>query len=184
MEQSEHEDQGFYPEINNRLLSLLRKHQKGDKKILLIGVTFALLELCDKIDFALSNTIVLETGGMKGRGKEITREELHQLLNVKLHPAGIHSEYGMTELLSQAYAIENGKFESPDWMKILIREVNDPLSYCKSGTTGGINVIDLANLYSCSFIATKDLGRINKDGKFEVLGRFDYSDVRGCNLLI
>ncbi len=184
MEESGLEEQGFFLEMDIALIALLKRLQQNKKKVLLIGVTFALLELCEKINFPLDNCVILETGGMKGRGKEITREELHEVLQEKLKPAGLHSEYGMTELFSQAYATENGLFQTPPWMRVLMREVNDPMSYCGVGKTGGINVIDLANLYSCSFIATKDLGRMQADGRFEVLGRFDYSDVRGCNLMV
>lgn len=184
MEKSANPQQGFFKDLNESFIRHLQELQQSEKKVLLIGVTFALLELCEKINYPLHNTVILETGGMKGRGKEITREELHSLLREKLQPDAIHSEYGMTELFSQAYATRDGIFHTPPWMKVWIREVNDPLSYCNPGKTGGINVIDLANLYSCSFIATKDLGRLHDEGKFEVLGRFDNSDVRGCNLLL
>lgn len=184
MELSAHEEQGFFPDFNEDFISRLKSLQNQGRKVLLIGVTFALLQLCEKINFPLSNTVILETGGMKGRGKEITREELHEILRHHLKPMAIHSEYGMTELFSQAYAAKNGRFYSPPWMKVLIREVNDPMQLCKPGNTGGINIIDLANLFSCSFIASQDLGRTYPDGSFEVLGRFDHSDIRGCNLLL
>lgn len=183
MEASNQAEQGFFSTLNEDFLLHLKNLQGHKKKVLLVGVTFALLELCEKINYPLSNSVIVETGGMKGKGKEITREELHLILQEKLQPKGIHAEYGMTELFSQAYATEKGLFHTPPWMKILIREVNDPFAYCPSGKTGGINVIDLANLCSCSFIATKDLGKMHEDGSFEVLGRFDYSDIRGCNLL-
>lgn len=148
---------------------------------IMFGVTFALLELADK-NIQLNNTTVIETGGMKGRGKELTREELHQVLSDKLQPNGLHSEYGMTELLSQAY-MQNKSFESPAWMKILIRETTDPFNLSEEGR-GAINVIDLANINSCSFIATDDLGKLNPNGTFEVLGRLDHAQIRGCNLLV
>jgi hypothetical protein len=126
----------------------------------------------------------METGGMKGRRKELLKEELHLTLKSKLKVSLIHSEYGMTELLSQAYSKDNGIFECPPWMKVMIRDVNDPFSYVKKQKSGGVNIIDLANINSCSFIETKDLGRINQDSYFEILGRFDDSDIRGCNLMV
>ncbi len=132
----------------------------------------------------LKNTIVIETGGMKGRRKELIREELHDILKKGFGTKAIHSEYGMTELLSQAYSQENGIFKNPPWMKILIRDTEDPLTLLKIGKTGGVNVIDLANINSCSFIATQDLGKNYNDGSFEILGRFDNSDIRGCNLMV
>ena len=159
--------------------------QQGDKKVLLIGVSYALLDLVEQFDFELGgNVVVMETGGMKGRRKELTKAELHRVLKKGFGVDAIHSEYGMTELLSQAYSKGNGIFETPPWMKVLVRDVNDPLSFQNKNKSGGINVIDLANVNSCSFIATQDLGRLYKGNKFEILGRFDYSDVRGCNLLI
>ena len=154
-----------------------------NEKVLLIGVSYALVELSEKYNLDLSNWIIMETGGMKGKRKELTRKELHKKLQDAFNVRSIHSEYGMTELLSQAYSKNNGHFNYPPWMKVLIREVNDPLSYSDYNKTGGINIIDLANIYSCSFIATDDLGKIYSDGSFEVLGRFDQSDIRGCNLL-
>ena len=149
----------------------------------LLGVTYALLELAEKYTIPDFYGIVMETGGMKGRRKEIIREELHTILRQSFHVAKIHSEYGMTELLSQAYSKGNGIFKTPPWMKVLIRDTNDPKSLLGDHRTGGINVIDLANIYSCSFIATQDLGKTHTDGSFEVLGRFDNSDIRGCNLM-
>ena len=159
---------------------LSKKHE--NEKIILIGVSYALLDLCEKNYFDLSNWTIMETGGMKGRRKELTREELHCKLKKGFNVNSIHSEYGMTELLSQAYSTNGNYFKSPPWMKILIREINDPFSYCKKDKTGGINIIDLANINSCSFIATDDLGKRNVKG-FKVLGRFDQSDTRGCNQL-
>jgi len=143
-----------------------------------------LLELAEKYKPDLSGVIVMETGGMKGRRKEIIREELHQILCSKFNVDQIYSEYGMTELLSQAYSTGKGIFKTPPWMKILIRDTNDPKTIFSGQQSGGINIIDLANIYSCSFIATQDLGKLYTDGSFEVLGRFDTSDIRGCNLLV
>lgn len=155
----------------------------GQKPVLLIGVSFALLDLAIEFPMQLKNTIVMETGGMKGRRKELVREELHQILRQGFGVSEIHSEYGMTELLSQAYSSGNGCFYTPPWMKIMLRDTEDPLSYVDHQKTGGINVIDLANRYSCSFIATQDLGKSHANGSFEILGRFDHSDIRGCNLM-
>ena len=146
-------------------------------------MSYALLDLCEKNQSDLSSWIVMETGGMKGKRSEITREKLHGFLKKSFNVDTIHSEYGMTELLSQAYSNSNGIFQCSPWMKIMTRDINDPLKLKTDTSTGGINIIDLANLYSCSFIATDDLGRIYPDGSFEILGRFDQSDVRGCNLL-
>ena len=157
---------------------------KQGKKVLLIGVSFALLDLLDRYQFDLKNTVIMETGGMKGRRKEMIRTELHEILCSGFGVSKIHSEYGMTELLSQAYSKGDGLFYSPSWMKILIRDPEDALSYVAPGRGGGINVIDLANRDSCAFIATQDLGKVHPDGGFEILGRFDHSDIRGCNLLV
>ncbi len=172
---------GFYLDDLNSLSQELRK---VNTKTMLIGVSFALLELAEKEKFDLKNTIVMETGGMKGRRKEMTRTELHRILKDRLGIASVHSEYGMTELLSQAYATADGKFGTPPWMRLLIRDINDPFTINRLGKTGGINVIDLANIHSCSFLATQDLGRQNGDGSTEILGRFDFSDLRGCNLMV
>ncbi len=181
---SNHEDSGFYlnnyEELANKLIDLDRSGQN----IILIGVTYALLDIVEKYQFQLKNTIIMETGGMKGKRKEIIREELHTILCNGFGVTNIHSEYGMTELLSQAYSLGNGVFECPPWMQILIRDTEDALSYVNYGKTGGLNVIDLANFNSCSFIATQDLGRKNPNHSFEVLGRFDNSDIRGCNLMV
>lgn len=154
----------------------------GNKEVVIFGVSYALLDLADQ-KVNLSKARIIETGGMKGRRKELTKDELHAELKSGLNVPFISSEYGMTELLSQGYSNSNGLFESPSWMKILIREMNDPFSYVSTGKTGGINVIDLANINSCSFIATQDLGRI-EDNQFRIMGRFDNADLRGCNLLI
>jgi len=159
-----------------------QKALKSGKEVVIFGVSYALIDLAEQ-NVNLSKARIIETGGMKGRRKEMTKEELHQELKRGLNVAYISSEYGMTELLSQGYSNANGLFETPPWMKILIREVNDPFHYLENGKTGGINVIDLANINSCSFIATQDLGRI-VGAEFEIMGRFDNSDIRGCNLLI
>jgi hypothetical protein len=174
---------GFYLYDNDQLVSKLKSVRSPGKKIILWGVTFALLELAQNYKLDLSDAIIVETGGMKGRKKELTRQELHAYLLWQFNASTVHSEYGMTELLSQAYSKGNGIFCTPPWMKVLIRDINDPLSVITHGKTGGINVIDLANVNSCSFISTQDLGKVNEDGSFEVLGRFDNSDLRGCNLL-
>ena len=176
---------GFYPDDYNKLIEKLHYLKKRkNRTILLFGVSFALLDLAEKISPDLSGSVVMETGGMKGRRKEIIRKELHQVLSEKLNLTVIHSEYGMTELLSQAYSKGNGIFQTPPWMKILIRDPYDPFSYVKQGRSGGLNIIDLANINSCSFIETKDLGKLDNESNFEILGRFDQSDIRGCNLMI
>jgi len=183
IKQSKHPESGFYLNDLKGLSEKLIRLNKGDKKVLLIGVSFALLDLIEKQQFNLNNTIIMETGGMKGRRKEIIRPELHQLLQNGFGVSEIHSEYGMTELLSQGYSDGNGIFNCPPWMKILTRDTEDPLSIQQNGKTGGINVIDLANLNSCSFIATQDLGKTLENKRFEIIGRFDNSDIRGCNLM-
>lgn len=154
-----------------------------EKKIILLGVTYALLDLAEKFPFTYSDLIIMETGGMKGRRREMIREDVHGLLKKSFCVESVHSEYGMTELLSQAYSKGSGIFNCPPWMKVYARDSYDPLSYIEPGKTGALNVVDLANLHSCSFIATDDLGKVFRDGSFEVLGRFDHSDVRGCNLM-
>lgn len=181
---SGHEYSGFYLEQASRLKDVLIYLDRQGQKVLLIGVSFALLDLVEQYRFSLSNTIVMETGGMKGRRKELVREELHNRLKEGFGVDAIHSEYGMTELLSQAYAKRDGRFYPPPWMKVLIRDMNDPFTFLDAGKTGGINVIDMANIHSCPFIETMDLGRVFDDGSFEVLGRFDNSDIRGCNLMV
>lgn len=175
---------GFYLYNHEDLHRDLLKNESQGKKGILIGVSFALLDFAEKFSMNLQHTIVMETGGMKGRKEEMTREELHAILTSGLGVSSIHSEFGMTELLSQAYSKGNSRFETPNWMQIKIRDTEDPLSLLQAEKTGGINVIDLANLNSCSFIATDDLGKIHPDGSFEILGRFDHSDVRGCNLMV
>ncbi|MCX6256097.1 MAG: acyl transferase [Bacteroidia bacterium] len=176
---------GFYKENIEDLIHSVKKAKEKKHKILLLGVSFALLDLAEKQSPDLSGVIVMETGGMKGRRKELIRSELHTILKERFNLASIHSEYGMTELMSQAYSKGKGMFYCPPWMKVVIRDPQDPLSlYSETGRTGGINIIDLANINSCSFIATGDLGKLHDDGGFEVLGRFDSSDIRGCNLLV
>ena len=184
IERSQHPESGFYLDEIEKLTKTLIRLDKEGKKILLIGVSFALLDLVENHSLKLNNTIIMETGGMKGRRKELIREELHDILKRGFGVEKIHSEYGMTELLSQAYSKGNGIFKTPPWMKLLIRDTEDPLSYLNDGKTGGINVIDLANINSCSFIATQDLGKNHENGLFEILGRFDNSDIRGCNLMV
>jgi phenylacetate-coenzyme A ligase PaaK-like adenylate-forming protein len=181
---SGHAKSGFYLHNHEELIATLEELKKSGQKVLLLGVSFALLDLAEKYTLDLSDVIVMETGGMKGRRKEITREELHAFLCGKLGVTEIHSEYGMTELLSQAYSKGHSLFYTPNWMKILIRDAYDPFSYEATGRSGGVNVIDLANLHSCAFIETQDLGKVHADGSFEILGRFDHSDIRGCNLLV
>ncbi len=180
---SEQDESGFYLYDHEKLAKTITSLEAKGKKTLLIGVSFALLDFLDSFQLKLKHTIVMETGGMKGRRKEMVREELHDILKKGFGVKHIHSEYGMTELLSQAYSNGNGLFTCPPWMQIRTRDPEDALSWVE-GKTGGINVIDLANLYSCSFIATQDLGKIHPNDSFEILGRFDTSDIRGCNLMV
>ena len=184
IESSNHPESGFYLNNYDELIHKLIELDSSGQNVLLIGVTYALLDLVEKQSFQLKNTIVMETGGMKGKRKEMIREELHAVLCDGFGVPNIHSEYGMTELLSQAYSLGNGIFECPPWMSILIRDTEDALTHVDFGKTGGINVIDLANINSCSFIATQDLGKKYPNHSFEVLGRFDASDIRGCNLMV
>lgn len=181
---SNQDESGFYLHNYDELIAKLIQLDHAGQNVILIGVTYALLDLVEKHSFQLENTIIMETGGMKGKRKEMIREELHQELCIGFGVKSIHSEYGMTELLSQAYSLGEGIFECPSWMQILVRDTEDALSYVREGKTGGINVIDLANINSCSFIATQDLGKKYPNGSFEVLGRFDHSDIRGCNLMV
>lgn len=183
MEKSKHPKGGFYLNELEELSEILGDLTESGQRVLLLGVTYALLDLAEKFPQPLHKAIIMETGGMKGQRKEMVREDVHKVLQDGFQVKNIHSEYGMTELLSQAYSQEKGIFHCPPWMKILVREHDDPLHYTL-GKTGGINVIDLANIDSCAFISTSDLGKVYGDGSFEVLGRFDYSDVRGCNLLV
>jgi phenylacetate-coenzyme A ligase PaaK-like adenylate-forming protein len=185
IKKSHNSKSGFYNNNIADLLLTINMAKEAKQKVLLLGVSFALLDLAENESPDLSGVIVMETGGMKGRRKELTRSELHANLKEKLNVLSIHSEYGMTELLSQAYSKGEGIFYCPPWMKVIIRDPQDPLTYYqKPGLTGGINIIDLANVNSCSFIATGDLGKVHEDGGFEVLGRFDNSDIRGCNLMV
>lgn len=179
---SQKKESGFYLNEHALLFDVLNKLESQKIKTLLIGVSFGLLDFTDRYKINLENTIVMETGGMKGRRKEIIREELHGILGTCFKQKEIHSEYGMTELLSQAYSKKEQVFECPPWMRVSCRDTNDPLSSNKK--SGGLNIIDLANVYSCSFIATQDLGKVYENGRFEVLGRFDSSDIRGCNLMV
>jgi len=185
IKRSKHPKSGFYLNNLSELASLIIELEKKGQKTLLIGVSFALLDLVEKQKFRLKHTTIMETGGMKGRRKEIIRKELHSILNQGFGTKHIHSEYGMTELLSQAYSDGNGIFKCPPWMRIQLRNTENPLEAISlNGKTGGINVIDLANINSCSFIATQDLGKQLTNDTFEILGRFDNSDIRGCNLMV
>ena len=183
IEKSRHAKSGFYLHEYPQLADTLQELEIGKQKTLLIGVTFALLDFADQFSMRLDHTVVMETGGMKGRRKEITRTELHQQLKNKLGISAVHSEYGMTELLSQAYSKADGIFETPPWMRVLVRNEDDPFTVQPNGE-GIINIIDLANIYSSAFIATEDIGKIHEDGRFEVLGRTDTSDIRGCSQLV
>ncbi|QXP71653.1 acyl transferase [Polaribacter sp. R2A056_3_33] len=184
IQKSNNTESGFYLDNIEELAKKLVELDKKGQKTLLIGVSFALLDLIEMQKFNLKNTIIMETGGMKGRRKELIRAELHQLLQSGFGVSEIHSEYGMTELLSQGYSNGNGVFDTPPWMKILTRDTEDALTIQQVEKTGGINVIDLANYNSCAFIATQDLGKVHQNGTFEIIGRFDNSDIRGCNLMV
>ncbi len=184
VKKSQHPLSGFYLDDYEKLIENLRFLKEQNQKTILLGVSFALLDLAEKHQLDLSGVILMETGGMKGRRKELTRSELHQIYKSIFHVDTIHSEYGMTELLSQAYSKGDGIYSSPNWMKILIRDVNDPFKLLPNEKSGGVNVIDLANIHSCSFISTQDLGKKYSNDTFKILGRFDNSDLRGCNLLI
>lgn len=183
VKQSGHPESGFYLYEHEKLAATLQRLENAGQKTLLIGVTFALLDFAEKFPMPLRHTILMETGGMKGRRKEMTRPEVHDILQKAFHTKNIHSEYGMTELLSQAYSTHDGIFQSPAWMKIMVRQEDDPFDVRTQGS-GVINVIDLANIYSCSFIATDDIGKLSSDGSFEVQGRTDSSDIRGCSLMV
>lgn len=184
IKKSNHPDSGFFLNEYEQLARVLKKNELARQKTILLGISYALLQFSEKYPMVLKNTVVMETGGMKGRNRELTKEELHQILKDRFGLSTVHSEYGMTEMLSQAYSKADGKFKCPPWMQVLVRDINDPFCYIENGKTGGINVIDLANICSCPFIETQDLGRLHADGGFEVLGRFDNSDLRGCNLLV
>ncbi len=175
---------GFYLHNQEDLIEVLQALKAKGQKTLLIGVSYALMDLAEKGVVPGPQCVVMETGGMKGKRKELLKSELHGYLKVRFQAKEIHSEYGMTELLSQAYSTGDEWFDAPPWMKFLIRETDDPLCYKTDGRTGGVNVIDLANINSCSFIATQDLGRLHSGERLELMGRFDESDIRGCNLLL
>lgn len=183
IKRSKQNESGFYLYDFQALGKVLQHCREAGKKVLLFGVTFALLQWADAFPGHYPNVTIIETGGMKGRGKELTRDALHRILKQQLQTAEIHSEYGMTELLSQAYSTDEGIFHCPPWMKVLKRDLYDPLNIALTPGRGCINIIDLANLNSCSFLATQDIGKFYTDGRFEVLGRVDNSDIRGCNLL-
>ena len=184
MDLSSSPENGFFLANHSGLHARLRQRRARGKKTVLIGLTYALLDFAANYPGDYVPVVVIETGGMKGKRHEIMREELHSILCPAFGVDQIHSEYGMTELLSQAWSQGDGRFSTPPWMKILIRDTRDPLAYVGPGLTGAINIIDLANQDSCSFIATEDLGKLHPDGQFEVLGRFDAAESRGCNLLI
>lgn len=181
---SNHADSGFYLHDHEKLYSTLNSLKNKNQKTLLIGVTHALVDFSEKYKLEFSELIVMETGGMKGRRKELSRSELHSILKKSFGVPTIHSEYGMTELLSQAYSKANGLFHCPPWMQVLLRDINDPLSPPQNKTAGAINIIDLANMYSCPFLATDDSGILHEDGSFEITGRIDFSAIRGCNTMI
>jgi len=184
IKQSGHRDSGFYLDDYFALSEKLKRLEEKGQKILLIGVSFALLDLIEHYQFKLNHTIIMETGGMKGRRKELIREELHERLKTGFGVSTIHSEYGMTELLAQAYSSGKGIFDCPAWMKIYVRDPEDPLTILPESKTGGLNIIDLSNINSCAFIATQDIGHQIDVNHFSVLGRFDNTDIRGCNLLV
>ena len=181
---SKHPESGFYLNDYKKLTQTLIELENKNQKTILFGVSYALLDLAEQFPQKLNNTIIIETGGTKGNRKEILKEELHESLKSCFKTKTIHSEYGMTELLSQSYSKGNGIFKSPPWKKVLIRDINDPLSFVDNNITGGINIIDLSNIYSCPFIATQDLGKKYNNDSFSIIGRYDNSDVRGCNLLV
>jgi hypothetical protein len=184
IKQSKHPKSGFYLNNYAELIEVLQELETAKQPTLLLGVSFALLDVAEQRSLQLSTTTIMETGGMKGKRKEMIREELHSTLCNGFGVSKIHSEYGMTELLSQAYSAGDGIFNCPNWMKVMARDTNDPMRLIGHNKTGGLNVIDLANLHSCSFIATQDLCKTHENGSFEVLGRFDNSDIRGCNLMV
>lgn len=184
IKQSQSVDSGFYLHNQTELIKKMEALRASKKKVILWGVSFALLDMAEKFEIDLSHCIIIETGGMKGRRKEWIREELHAFLCRRFNVKQIGSEYGMTELMSQAYSFGNGQYQVPRSMKILIRDINDPYQNAPLGRVGAINIIDLANAHSCAFIETQDLGKIGQNGYFEVLGRMDNTDLRGCNLLV
>ena len=176
---------GFYLDDHRQLMEQMhRAHEEGTRKVLLWGVSFALMDLAESYSLNIPGLVVMETGGMKGRRPEITRDQLHHTLQKAFAVEAVHSEYGMAELSSQAYAVERGLFHLPPWMRVVVRELDDPLYDAPYGRTGRINIIDLANLHSCAFIATQDIGIMKPEGSFLILGRMDNSEVRGCNLML
>jgi len=184
VKRSGHAASGFYLYEHDKLAAHLRELEASGQKTLLIGVTFGLLDFAERYSLELKHTIVMETGGMKGRREEWTRLQVHAYLKERLGCSHIHAEYGMTELLSQAYSYGDGLFTTPPWMKVLVRDENDPFELSTANASGVINVVDLANVYSCAFIATEDIGKLRPDGSFEVLGRLDNSALRGCSLMV
>jgi phenylacetate-coenzyme A ligase PaaK-like adenylate-forming protein len=184
---SMHKSSGFFLHNHEQLAKIIQENESNQQRTLLIGVSYALLDFAEAFPMKLEHTIVMETGGMKGRKKEISKKEMHDILKTRFELKQIHSEYGMTELLTQAYSKADGIFETPAWMKIMLREEDNPLKTLEneaSAVSGGINIIDLANLYSCSFIATEDMGRLHPNGSFEIHGRLENSDIRGCGLMV
>ena len=184
IELSESNDSGFFLKEYDFIIEKMKSLARENKKIILIGVSYALLDLTESKNLNFENTIIIETGGMKGRRREMIKKELHETLKERTGLKKIHSEYGMTELLSQAYSKGDGIFSCPNWMRVFVRDVNDPNFLYTNSKSGGINIIDLANVNSCSFIATEDMGSLHKNGSFEIMGRIDHSDTRGCNLLV
>jgi len=177
-------ESGFFLNEFEKLYGILLDLKAKREKVILLGVTFALLDFAELFNTDFPGLIIMETGGMKGKREELTREEVHEKLCAAFGVPKIHSEYGMTELLSQAYSKGDGIFESVPWMKIITRDVYDPLKLQEPGKAGAVNIIDLANLLSCSFIATNDIAKVNENGSFEILGRMDNAEVRGCNLMV
>lgn len=184
IEKSNSPKSGFYLKDLEKLRDTIFELESKKEKTLLIGVSYALLDLIESYEFKLEHTIIMETGGMKGNRKEMVKSELHSILKKGFGVEHIHGEYGMTEMLSQAYSKRDGFFSTANWMKVLIRDPEDNMTILTNGKCGGINIIDLANIHSCSFIATQDLGKLHSNGLFELLGRFDQSDIRGCNLMV
>ena len=184
IEKSNSPKSGFYLKDLEKLRDTIFELESKKEKTLLIGVSYALLDLIESYEFKLEHTIIMETGGMKGNRKEMVKSELHSILKKGFGVENIHGEYGMTEMLSQAYSKRDGFFSTANWMKVLIRDPEDNMTILTNGKCGGINIIDLANIHSCSFIATQDLGKLHSNGLFELLGRFDQSDIRGCNLMV
>ena len=184
IELSKSNDSGFFLKEYDHIIEKMKSLSRKNKTIILIGVSYALLDLTINKNLNLENTIIIETGGMKGRRREMIKKELHETLKKRTGLKKIHSEYGMTEMLSQAYSKRDGIFSCPNWMRVFIRDINDPNFLYSNNRSGGINIIDLANFNSCSFIATEDMGSLHENGNFEIIGRIDHSDTRGCNLLV